>query len=103
MLPSKCRRGEECEESDPPYPPPLPRTLSPPALQPCYRWWEVPYYWAGLQVGAGATSSDWLRCPVPNALHAFLLNCTHTLLHKPISIVHNPALTRMLSHAHAGV
>lgn len=26
----------------------LPATLPP---QPCYKWWEVPYYWAGLKVG----------------------------------------------------
>ncbi len=22
-----------------------------PILTPCYKWWEVPYYWAGLKVG----------------------------------------------------
>lgn len=22
---------------------------SAPCVQPCYKWWEVPYYWAGLK------------------------------------------------------
>ena len=35
--------------------------LSPLALpvQPCYKWWEVPYYWAGLKVSLDKECTCW--------------------------------------------
>lgn len=40
----------------------------PPAPQPCYRWWEPPYFWAGLRMYdliAGKEGLEWCRYLTP--------------------------------------
>jgi glycerol-3-phosphate dehydrogenase len=43
-----------------------------PTLTPCYAWWEVPYYWAGLKaydLVAGAAGLTWSRFVTATAAH----------------------------------
>lgn len=68
--------------------PRLPLSLSlpsPPRLparpQPCYKWWEPPYFWAGLRMYdliAGAQGLEWCRYLTPSqALSRFPTLCSH--------------------------
>ena len=37
-------------------------------MQPCYKWWEVPFYWSGLKlydVIAGSQGLEWSRYLTP--------------------------------------
>ena len=48
------------------FPPLLP-------LQPCYKWWEPPYFWAGLRMYdliAGKEGLEWCRYLTPSQVGA---------------------------------
>lgn len=52
-----------------------------PIMTPCYKWWEVPYYWAGMKAYdllAGTRSLDWSHYVTPTAAREqFPTLCNH--------------------------
>jgi hypothetical protein len=55
-----------------------PPTSSPCTPQPCYKWWEPPYFWAGLRAYdliAGSRGLEWCRYLTPSQVHAGQAAC----------------------------
>ena len=47
-------------------------------MQPCYKWWEAPYFWAGLRMYdliAGSQGLEWCRFLTPSQVGGLVGGC----------------------------
>lgn len=65
-------------------------------FQPCYHWWEVPYYWAGLKaydLVAGTSNLVWSK----------YMGATETLSFLPTLSAENPVTGQSLKGSASGI